>query len=131
MSRETIELLRNAYEALNRDDLETVLAALDPEFVLEQPVLLPGAPSYHGHDGFTEAWRKFSSSWKDLRYEPGAFMVSGDNVLVDVKLRGCAMGSGVNTEVTVFHVWTMRDDKAVRWRSFIDRDEALAEVDQD
>jgi ketosteroid isomerase-like protein len=131
VTRETVELLRSAYEALNDDDLDSVLESIDSDFVLERPVLLPGAPSYQGHEGFKEAWTKFSSSWEELRYEPGAFMVSGDNVLVEVKILGCAKGSGVNTEVTVFHVWTMRDDKAVRWRSFIDRDEALAEVDQD
>jgi ketosteroid isomerase-like protein len=131
VTRETIDLLRTAYQALNADDLDTVLASIDSDFVLDRPILLPGAPSYEGHAGFTEAWRKFRSSWEELRYEPGAFMISGDNVLVDVKIQGCAKGSGVDTEVTVFHVWTMRDDKAVRWRSFIDRDEALAEVDRE
>jgi ketosteroid isomerase-like protein len=43
MSRETIEVVRHAYEAFNRGDLEDMAAAAAPEFEYVATGVIPGA----------------------------------------------------------------------------------------
>lgn len=41
---------------------------------------------------------------------------------------GRGKGSGAELELRDAHVWTVRDGLAVRWRTYLDRAEALRDV---
>jgi ketosteroid isomerase-like protein len=60
------------------------------------------------------------------RADPVEFLEEGDRILVAVKVHARGRGSGVELHDEAFHVWTVEDERAVRFEVFVDRDEALA-----
>jgi ketosteroid isomerase-like protein len=53
---------------------------------------------------------------------------AGDSVVVAMLQRGVGGGSGVETELRYFHVWSFRGGKAIRLETFRERAEALEAV---
>ena len=50
--RENVELVRRAYDAWNRDDMDACLALMDPEVEWHTTGRLPDVePVYRGHEG--------------------------------------------------------------------------------
>ena len=64
MSRETVEVVRRAYEAFNRGDLEAMFADAAPEFEYVATDAIPGAGGvYRGPEDFSEFLdRRWASS---------------------------------------------------------------------
>ena len=46
--KHAITMLRHAYTAFNRDDIDTAVAGLDPNIDWREPVEFPGGGAYHG-----------------------------------------------------------------------------------
>jgi ketosteroid isomerase-like protein len=64
--------------------------------------------------------------WDDFRVVPAEFVGGGDVVVTAVTLHGKGKESGVNVEMQLFNVWTLRDSKVVRIvGGYRDRSEAL------
>jgi ketosteroid isomerase-like protein len=49
------QVVRDAWDAYNRGDIEATVAILDPEIVVNSPANMANAGTYHGHEGFL-AW---------------------------------------------------------------------------
>ena len=59
MSRENVELVREAYAAWNDAEVEAVLPFLHPEVeFVTSGTFLGLDPVYGGHDGFRRFWRR-------------------------------------------------------------------------
>src|SRR5215212_7661492 len=70
MSQENVEIIRNAFDAFSRGDIEAVLAVCDENIVVRQPRELPGvAPEQHGHAGVLEAFAIWPEQWDDYYIE--------------------------------------------------------------
>jgi hypothetical protein len=71
--------------------------------------------------------RDWLSQWeRPLVILADDFLEVGEEVLVLVRWRGRGKGSGVEVEGEGAHVWLLTDGRAVRWRVYRDRSEALA-----
>ena len=57
------------------------------------------------------------------------FIDAGANVVVAVRHVAKGKASGVDVDMQTFQVWTVRDGKVIRYRSFDDRQTALAAVE--
>jgi len=126
MSQENVELVRQAYEAFNRGDLEGMGAFIAPEFEYVPTGEVPGASAaFTGPD----AWREFVAwlleEFDDARVDAHELTDAGDRVLVRGSLRGRGKHSGLETSWDLWHVWTVRDGKAVHGQAFTIRAEAL------
>ena len=101
---------------------------LDPEIEWQGPREFPDlAEPRHGHDGVREYFETLSEAIEDYRMVPEEFIDAGsDQVLVFSREGGRGKGSGaeVVTQPTA-HLWTIRDGKAIRMRSYWERPEAL------
>jgi len=121
--------IRNAYEAYNRGDFEAALALLDPDVEWHPP---PDALEPQPLRG-REAVREYLAPnlFDEQRAEPEEILEQGDRILVvaRTKIRGTA--SGIEIEATTFHVWTVVDERAVRFETFSDRDQAAAAMKRD
>jgi ketosteroid isomerase-like protein len=129
MSEENVEIVRRVYEAAARRDRATVLACYDPEVewdVSRSPMArLVGEGVYHGHEGLRRFFRAYHEAWEDIEYE-GADLIDADEQVVSVDTeRARGRASGVETELTQYAVWTIREGKIVRAAWFGSRDEAL------
>ncbi len=126
MSRENVEAVRRAVAAFNEGGVEGLLVHFDPgiEWISVRG-FLPDAQDRAGHEGVREWFSMISELFCDLRWEPLEFVDAGDRVMVSARLSGIGKGSGIATEVTLFHVVTLRGSKAVRFESYMNRPEAL------
>jgi ketosteroid isomerase-like protein len=116
------------YQAMNRGDIDVLLAIYDPEVIVSfhpggaMPPDLTG--EYLGHDGFRDFWRRWLDSWAEFRLEPEEVVDLGDAILVTVAIQGHGRASGIETETRFYEVFRFRDGMIVRHEDFID--EAMA-----
>jgi ketosteroid isomerase-like protein len=126
MSQENIEIVRNAFDAFTRGDLEGVLRVCDENIVITQPPELPGAsPQQRGHNGMLEAFGIWPEQWDDYQIEILRIADPGDYVVVTTKQGGRGKQSGVEVEMEFTFVFTVRDEKVVEWQIFMHEDQAL------
>jgi hypothetical protein len=129
MSQENVEIVRRAYEAFNRGDLEAVFADAASDFEYVASGAIPGVGGvYRGPEGFRRFVEGFWGEFDDAREEIHEFIDAGDHVLVSLTQRGRGKQSGVETRWNTWHVWTVRDGEVVRGQGFTSRDEALEAV---
>lgn len=118
----SVDIVRRSYDAFARDDMDGVLADMHPDIEWHQAQGLPHGGLYHGldevkrniFDPLDDEW------WDEFTATPDEFLDAGDEVIVIGRYRGKAKGTGKPLDVPFVHVWTLRDEKAIRFRQFLD-----------
>jgi ketosteroid isomerase-like protein len=117
-----VDLVKRSYDAFERGDLDGVLGDMDAEIEWQQAQGLPHGGTYRGvaavraniFDPLDEQW------WDEFSAVPTEFLDAGGEVVVLGRYRGTAKGTGKHLDVPFVHVWTVRGEKAVRFRQFLD-----------
>jgi len=128
MSQENVEIVRRAYDAWDRGDMEAMLATLHPDLVYVTSGVFPGLePVYNGHDGFRGFWRDFRGTWESLSIGVQELRDCGERILglLTFNARG---RDGVEVRRQAANVWTIRDGLAVRVENHGDWATALEAV---
>ncbi len=126
MSQENVEIVRRAYEAFNRGDLDAMVANVAPDSEYVASGAIPGAGGvYRGPEGLTQFISWLREAFDDARVEVDDLIGAGDQVLVSLTNRGRGKQSGVEASWTIWQLWTLRDGKMVRGQGFTSREEAL------
>jgi ketosteroid isomerase-like protein len=126
MSQENVEIVRNAFDASTRDDMDGVLRLCDENIVVTQPKELPGvSPQQRGHSGVLEAFSIWPEQWDDYYIEILRTADSGDDVVVTARTGGRGKQSGVEVKMEFAFVFTVRNQKIVELQIFMREDEAL------
>jgi uncharacterized protein len=121
-----VALVRGGYEAFNRGDVEAVLAFFDPEIEFDVLEDSPIAQKFHGHEGFRALLALNSEMFSGYRNEPEEIVeVSEDEIVVVVRSGARGRISGIEVEGRLAHLWTIRDGRATRFKSFPTREAAL------
>jgi ketosteroid isomerase-like protein len=120
-----VELVCHIVEALNRGDVDGMLARMHPDFEWRPLESSPVARVYRGHEhvrGYVEDWLgTFDSLRLDLE-DPSE--VEG-RVVAPVHAHGRGRASGLALDTRFCQLWTVRSGMAVRMDEFVTRDEAL------
>ena len=85
-----------------------------PGAAARRPLPRPRRGAANIFDPLDEEW------WDDFTAVPDEFLDAGDEVVVIGRYRGVGKHTGKQLDVPFVHVWTMRGDKAVRFRQFLD-----------
>ena len=126
MSQENVEIVRNAVDAFTRGDIEGVLRLCDENIVITQPPELPDAsPQQRGHSGLLEAFDIWPEQWDDYRIEVQRIVDPGDYVVVTTRQGGRGKLSGIEVDMEITLVFTVRDKKIVEMQIFMREDQAL------
>ena len=126
MSQENVEIVRRAFEAYNRGDLDAAVADFAPDSEYIASGAVPGGRGvYRGPEGYKRFVAWLRDEFEDARVEVDAITDAGDQVLVSVTTRGRGRQSGVEASWNVWQVWTLRDGKIVGGLGFTSRAEAL------
>jgi ketosteroid isomerase-like protein len=112
-------------EASNRGDWDAVFELLDPDIEWGYQPAHPELPSFRGHDGVRDFLSLWADAWDEYRFEPEEFVEVGDSVVVGGRECGRPKGGEEEIDQEVYAVWTLRDGKAVRYRLFTRRSEAM------
>jgi ketosteroid isomerase-like protein len=83
------------------------------------PVLLPWAGLFRGR-GMVAEWVKTLRSNLNYQEWKSEWMVKGDTVVEFVQAKGVARKTGKTYESEIVRVWTIREGKAVKVRSYYD-----------
>jgi ketosteroid isomerase-like protein len=122
MSRENVEVVRQAWEAFARRDNEAAFALYDDEVEIHSPV---DGRVYRGLGGVRDYNRDWLSVWDDFSVDVEEWVDAGDHVVAIVQWSGRGKHSGVPAELTAAHLWTLRNGKLWRLRVFPTKTEAL------
>jgi len=122
------ELVTQGFEAMERGDVDAIVALADPdvEFVNPDYALEPGTRV--GPEGLRAGIGGLLDAFEDLRYELDRIEEPGDDVIaVTGHFSGRGKASGVAIGPQAFGlVLTFRGERLVRWVWFNDEAQALA-----
>lgn len=127
MSRMTTatEVLRQFFDAVNRNDMEAITRHFDPAIVRIEPEGFPTAGTYRGIAEVQEHVRNGRGSWAEGTCEPEEFRVNGNRVVAYLHVRVRMKGSTEWVEARFADGFEFRDGRIVRYLSFGERAEAL------
>jgi ketosteroid isomerase-like protein len=89
------------------------------------PGIAIGQEVYRGRDEVQRGFAQWLGAWDSYRFESEEVLAHGDEVVVGGMQIGRGRGSGVEVRLPTFSVFTLRDGKVTRHRSYRDRTEAL------
>ena len=103
---------------------------LAPNFELHQDAAVIDATGvFRGRDAIRDSVREIQVSFEDLRFEPENFIEAPHGeIVVLIHGSGRGRGGGVELHNHIGHVWTFRDQKAVRCVVYLEPAEALKAV---
>jgi hypothetical protein len=124
-----VAVVRAMYAAIDARDYDMGFALLTDDFEWHEP-----AQAFHGgtHSGFAEIRERLEAQlevFDEFGIEPEQFHEKGDLVAVPVRQRARGGASGVELEIRIGHLWTVRDGKVARLDVFAARDDALRALD--
>ena len=126
MSQENVEIIRRAYEAYERGDLDAAVADFAPDFEYVAAGMVPGRTgTYRGPEGYKNFIAWLDEEFSDSHAQLDALIDAGDRVVVGATLRGRGRRSGIPATFTFWQVWTVANGKAVHGQGFADEAEAL------
>ncbi len=125
MSQENVEIVRKAWEAVNRGDIDASLkyAAPDCEFDNSR-AFGPVHGTYKGLDQIRQAFEDFFGPWESFRIELDELIDAGEDVVASVT--GYYRGrDGIEVRTRTAFVWTIRDGAIAYVCFYQERQEAL------
>jgi ketosteroid isomerase-like protein len=124
MSQENVELASQAFDAINRRDLDALLALIDDDVeIVTRIAAMEGG--LHGHDGMRRWWENMFTAFPDYYFEVVDVRDLGDVTLASLRALGHGAGSDVPFEDLLWHASQWRRGQCVWWRAFETEAEAL------
>ncbi len=124
VSTET-ELLKHFFAAINRNDMQAIVADLDPEIVRVEPDNLPAAGTYRGIDDVQQHVRETRGKWAEGTCDPEKFLENGAKAVVYLHARVRLHDSPEWIDGRFADGFVFRDERILEWRTFTSRAEAL------
>ena len=127
MSRENMEIVRRATEAMLSGDAATALDALDPDVEWHATVggLEEGRVA-RGHEEVAQAFADYFAVWERIELRADDYIdAGGDQVVVFFHEVAKGRQSGAVVETDTGTVNTVRNGKIARVRSYMQRSDAL------
>ncbi len=120
MSQENVELVQRFYAMAAERRMAELRWAYTPDFKLREERSMPEAETLYGPEAMEQWARKWAAMF-DYTYLPREIHDAGERVLVEAVVHTRGKQSGVETETTVYSVWTLRDGRFASQESFLDR----------
>jgi ketosteroid isomerase-like protein len=128
MSQDDVETLKRAIEAVNRGDVEGLLATLDPDVEWHPGLaaLLGGeATGHRGHEGVRQWLQDVLETFAEFHVELSEILDLEDRLVAVGRIFGRGAESGADTESPAAYLIHLRDGKAIVVRIYLDPEEAL------
>jgi ketosteroid isomerase-like protein len=121
-----VQLVREIVDALNRGDVDGMLARMHPDFEWTPLETSPVARVYRGHEQVRSYVEDWLSTFEDLRLDLEDPTEVADRVVTMVHGRGRGRASGLELDTRFCQVWTMRDGTPTGMQEYATREQALA-----
>jgi ketosteroid isomerase-like protein len=126
MSQENVEVVRGAYEAFERGDLQAVSRFHDPEIEWQTSSEDPDATTHRGRSAVRRYIEGYMETFPGFRAElEECFEAPGDRVFTTTRYTGRARASGIDMDWRQSLVYTVQAGLITRVEEYFDRAEAL------
>ena len=124
MSEENVEIVRAAFEALNRRDLDAAFALVAPDCEFDLSRAVGPTTGVLSADQWREVAREWFDTWESAQWEVAEYIDAGEHVITPLtnRLRG---RDGIEVQARVTWLWTLRDGLLKRAAIYQEREEAL------
>ena len=124
MSRDNVEMVRQAWSGLDQGDLEAAFKDAAPDVEFDQTRALGMDRGVYKLDEFKRLTESFISTWRSVRWEADELIDAGEHVVLAFTNRLTGR-DGITLEAHGTLVWTFRAARIVRVCLYQDRAEAL------
>ena len=120
-------MVRSMLETLNESGVEAAMDQIHPDFEgVTPPELSPEPDTYRGHEGVRRYFAGFEGVMDEVRWEADELMEAPDErVVAGIRLLTRSVTTGLELELPVWQVCTVRDGKIFRIDGFAKREDAL------
>ena len=126
MSAEQIEIVRGAFAALNRQDLDPILESVHDDVVFDQSRSnAPYAGIYSGTSDVREAFQEFFDTWEDVKWTVEEVFEAGTDTVIAVSMVKGRVRAGLDASARGAWLWKFRGDKGERLTLYQTREEAV------
>ena len=114
-------------ETLNESGVEAALDRIHPDFEgVTPPELSPEPDTYRGHEGIRRYFAGFEGVMEEVRWEADELIEAPDErVVAGIRLVTRSVATGLELELPVWQLCTVRDGKVLRIEGFAEREDAL------
>jgi ketosteroid isomerase-like protein len=119
-------VVQNAYDAFGRGDIGAVIALLDDAVDWSSPGTLPQGGQFQGKGGVGEFFQKVGGAWTELGLDLESVSEADNGLVIGVLRASGTRQDGTPGGYGATHVFTVRDDKIVRFREYTDLDVSIA-----
>ena len=126
MAQTNIELTRDAYDAINRRDVEWLIARVDPDVEMHMFGIAGVPVVYRGAAGIREYFRDMDELWASYEATPEEIRDLGDRVFVIGRQRFRGRASGIEVEERAALVFHLRDGLVTEMRAYESVEDGLA-----
>ncbi|HVE68452.1 MAG TPA: nuclear transport factor 2 family protein [Solirubrobacteraceae bacterium] len=121
MEERNVQVVKDAYAAFGRGDVEAVLGAMTEDVEWNEAESMPYTCRQPGPQEVAEQiFGPIVQDIEDFSVTPEEIVASGDLVVVICRYRGTGKATGRELDEPAVHVWDMRDGKLARFRQFLD-----------
>jgi ketosteroid isomerase-like protein len=130
MSTQNVDIVKSAYAAFGRGDIDALLDTLDPdiEWITPGPDDLPTAGTRRGREAVREFFATIDRLYEFLAFEPQTFLAEGDHVVVMGRDRVRVKATGQIVEEHWAHHMVLRSGRSVTFREYIDTAALVADM---
>jgi ketosteroid isomerase-like protein len=127
MSQENVEIVRGAFEAINRGDVDAALKDAAPGFEFDFSRAVGPQHGVFGRDEVPGVLGEFDEPWESVRREADEFIEAGEQVVTPLTSyhRG---RDGIEVRARVAMVWTIHNGTITRITFYQKLQEALEAV---
>ena len=118
-------IVQTAYDGFGRGDIGAVIDLLADDVEWVSPATLPQGGHFHGKSGVGEFFQGVGGAWSALSLDIESVSAAGDLVVGVLQASGTRQ-DGSSGGYGATHVFTVRNDKIVRFREFTDLDASIA-----
>jgi ketosteroid isomerase-like protein len=122
---EAVQIVRGAYDAYNRGDLDELMTYFAEDAVMDVPVL---GQIHRGQAAVRRSFEDYFEVVQDAHTEALEYIEDGDKLIVPVRLHGRLRHTGITGEgiaTEMVHVFAVRDGKIVWNYICMDRHDAV------
>ena len=132
MTDPDFEVVRRAWAAASRGDVDSMLQDLHPDVVAVPFGAAMETEAYRGRQEVLGWWQnEILATWESFQVLPERFERAGDKLLVTGRWNARGKESGVDLDVPASWVIEVRDGKIAYWQTYTDHAEARRDAGLD
>lgn len=115
------DIIKNIYDLFAKGEVPAILELFDKDVIWTDMEGFPTGGTYVGAGAILNGvFMRLGTEWNNFQAVPDEFLESADRVVVLGHYQGTYKTTGRGMSVPFAHVWTLREDKVVKFVQYTD-----------